>query len=78
MNENVTTVTQCAVLKTKKSKEIAEYIGKPYPTLMRELNPFDKSAKLGIDTLLNIIRMTQDKSPLEFMAKELGYTLVEK
>ena len=34
---------------------LARRVGKTYPTLMREVNPYDKGAKLGADTLLNIM-----------------------
>ena len=51
-------------------------IGKPYSTMMREVNPNDKGAKVGADTLMDIVRATKDISPLVFMAKELGYRLV--
>ncbi len=75
MRETVTRVTQSMVLGARQSKWVAEQIGKPYPTMMRELNPYDQSAKLGADTLLEIMRVTRDISALEFMAKELGYQL---
>ena len=45
------------------AKAVAVKIGKPYSTMMREVNPNDKGAKVGAD-------------PLVFMAKELGYRLV--
>lgn len=44
--------------------------------MMREVNPNDKGAKVGADTLMDIVRATKDISPLAFMAKELGYRLV--
>lgn len=75
MRETVTRVTQNMVLGARQSKWVAEQIGKPYPTMMRELNPYDQSAKLGADTLLDIMRATKDITALEFMAKELGYEL---
>jgi len=75
MRETVTRVTQNMVLGARQSKWVAEQIGKPYPTMMRELNPYDQSAKLGADTLLDIMRVTKDISALEFMARELGYNL---
>ena len=75
MRETVTRVTQNMVLGARQSKWVAEQIGKPYPTMMRELNPYDQSAKLGADTLLDIMRATNDITALEFMAKELGYEL---
>ena len=31
------------------AKSVAEAVGKPYSTLMREINPYDKGAKLGVD-----------------------------
>jgi len=75
MRETVTRVTQNMVLGARQSKWVAEQIGKPYPTMMRELNPYDQSAKLGADTLLEIMRATNDISALQFMAQELGYNL---
>ena len=39
----------------KPIKAIAAEIGKPYPTLKRELNPADDGAKLGADALLGIM-----------------------
>lgn len=57
-------------------KDIAETIGKPYSTLMRELNPVDRKAKLGIDTFIDIMKCTGDLRPLEIMADELGCKVV--
>lgn len=73
MRQSVTSVTQAMVLGARQSKKIAERIGKPYPTMMRELNPFDQSAKLGVETLLEIMRVTRNVDALEYMARELGY-----
>lgn len=56
-------------------KELAEKIGKPYPTLLRELNPYDKGAKLGVETLLEIMKVTGNIAPLVYMAEEMGYEL---
>jgi hypothetical protein len=75
MSDSVTRITQAMVLNAKQSKWVAERIGKPYPTMMRELNPYDQSAKLGADTLLEIMRVTKNISALEYMADELGYKL---
>lgn len=54
------------------AKAVAVKIGKPYSTMMREVNPNDKGAKVGADTLMDIVRATKDISPLVFMAKSLG------
>ncbi|MFV0422287.1 phage regulatory CII family protein [Oleidesulfovibrio sp.] len=75
MQDSVTRITQSMVLNAKQSKWVAERIGKPYPTMMRELNPYDQSAKLGADTLLEIMKVTNNISALEYMAAELGYKL---
>lgn len=75
MEQKITNIVQSTVLNAQRSREIAEKIGKPYPTMMRELNPFDNSAKLGIDTLIEIMKITENNTPLEFMADSLGYTL---
>lgn len=54
------------------AKAVAVKIGKPYSTMMREVNPNDKGAKVGADTLMDIVRATKDISPLVFMRKSLG------
>ena len=53
------------------SKAIASAIGKPYSTLLRETNPLDPGAKLGVETFMDIIETT----PLNVMVRELGYRL---
>ena len=58
------------------AKDLAKAIGKPYSTLLREVNPYDAGAKLGAETLLQIMMQTGDVKPLEFMADKLGYQLV--
>ena len=54
------------------AKSVAEAVGKPYSTLMREINPYDKGAKLGVETFMAIIETTGDPTPLKLMAYELG------
>lgn len=77
--KSVTRVVQDVVLEGGiPAKVIAEKIGKPYSTLLRELNPFDEHAKLGVETLLQIMRVTRNAKPLEFMAAELGFRLVSQ
>ena len=36
------------------ANEIAKGISKPYSTLMRECNPYDRGAKLGAETLFEM------------------------
>lgn len=62
----------------KPARQVAEEIGKPYSTLLREVNPYDQSAKLGIDTLLEIMQCTGNVTPLEYMAEQLGYHLSDE
>ena len=57
------------------SKVIASAIGKPYSTLLRETNPLDPGAKLGVETFIAIIEATGDSTPLHVMVRELGYRL---
>ncbi|HCG04472.1 MAG TPA: hypothetical protein DEV75_05325 [Desulfovibrio sp.] len=72
----ITRMVQGAVLSSRsQAREVARTIGKPYPTLMRELNPFDLGAKLGVETFFQILRTTRDVTPLEQIAQELGYRL---
>lgn len=62
----------------KPIKAIAAEIGKPYPTLKRELNPADDGAKLGADVLLGIMRSCGSIAPLEWLADRLGYVVRRK
>ena len=57
------------------AKAIAQAVGKPYSTLLREVNPYDTGAKLGAETLLHIMKTTGNVSPLEKMAVEMGFRL---
>nr|WP_294510986.1 phage regulatory CII family protein [uncultured Bilophila sp.] len=58
------------------AKDIAKAVDKKYSTLLRETNPCDTGAKLGVETLMGIIQATGDARPLELMARELGYQLL--
>lgn len=60
------------------AKALADEIGKPYSTLLREVNPYDNGAKLGAETLLDIMQQTRNVSPLKYMADLLGYEMVPK
>jgi hypothetical protein len=74
---NMTETTQKAVLEGNvPAKAVAMEIEKPYHTLMRELNPYDSGAKLGVQTFLEILRITGNVEPLRKLARELGYGLV--
>lgn len=57
------------------ARDLAFAIGKPYSTLLREVNPYDDGAKLSSETLLVIMETTGDITPLEYMARRLGYGL---
>ena len=58
--------------------EIAKGIGKPYSTLLRECNPYDKRAKLGALTLFEIMCFTKNIDPLREMAHIMGYELTQR
>lgn len=75
-DKNVTKVVQDCILDSGiQAKDVAQKINKPYSTLMREINPFDASAKLGAETLLEIMKVTSDIRPLRYMASEMGCSL---
>lgn len=75
-DKNVTKVVQDCILDSGiQAKVVAKKINKPYSTLMREINPFDVSAKLGAETLLEIMKVTHDIRPLKYMATEMGFNL---
>lgn len=58
------------------TRDLADTIGKPYPTLMREANPNDHGAKMDVDTLINLMLVTGNYSPLEEIGKILGVRFV--
>ncbi len=75
--KNLTKKMQDVVLEGRiPAKEVSRVIKKPYSTLLRELNPFDSHAKLGAETMFEIVKITHNVAILEFMARELGYTLM--
>lgn len=77
MNTALIHIVQDAVLRGPlRAEDVATAIGKPYSTLMRELNPFDTGAKLGAETLLAIVKATGNTEPLEFLARETGCLLL--
>ena len=61
---------------SKSLAQIAEEIGKPYPTLKRELNEFDDGAKLGVMALLPLMRVCDSTAPLEYLAARMGCRVV--
>lgn len=75
---SLTQICQNLVLEstTMSAHEIAKVVKKPYSTLMREVNPYDAGAKLGAETLLEIMCATGNIAPLEHMAKELGLKVI--
>ena len=77
MRSNLIDILHDVVLESDiPAKALAEEIGKPYSTLLREVNPHDAGAKLGAETMFEIIKRTHNVAPLEYMANELGYSLV--
>ena len=73
----LTKIIQEAVLKCPKSaREVAQEMGKPYPTLMREINPDDAGAKVGVESLVTLMRTTENIQPLTYLSNVMGYLLV--
>lgn len=60
----------------KPIKEVADSLGKPYSTLMRELDPEDRRAKLGVETLLPLMQICDSTAPLRCLAEAMGHRLV--
>lgn len=54
------------------AKAIAEDVGKPYSTLVRELNTDTTDAKVGVDMLIPLMRATGSIAPLEYLASRMG------
>ena len=74
-NDLITTVHDLVLESPIGAKAIAQAVGKPYSTLLREVNPYDTGAKLGAETLMHIMKTTGNVTPLEKMALEMVYRL---
>ena len=72
MNKVVKAVHELVTQGKMPAKSVAIAIGKPYSTLLRETNPLDPGAKLGVETFMAIIDTTGDSTPLNVMA--VSYT----
>ena len=57
-------------------KDIADAVGKPYSTLMRELDPGDARAKLGVELLLPLMQACDSTAPLRCLAEALDCRVV--
>ena len=76
MRSELTKIVHSVVLDSHiPAKALAKEIGKPYSTLLREINPYDTGAKLGVETLFQIMQQTGNYTPLEYMADMLGFKL---
>lgn len=76
MRSELTKIVHSVVLDSHiPAKALAKEIGKPYSTLLREINPYDTGAKLGVETLFQIMQQTGNFTPLEYMADMLGFKL---
>ena len=60
MNKVVKAVHELVTQGKMPAKSVAIAIGKPYSTLLRETNPLDPGAKLGVETFMAIIETTGD------------------
>lgn len=58
--------------------QLALALGKPYSTLLREVNPYDTGAKLGAETLIKLMEVTNNYTPLQLLAEQNGFTLEPK
>jgi hypothetical protein len=58
------------------AKVIASEINKPYTTMLREINPYDSGAKVGVDLLVPLMAAAKSVEPLRSLAQEMGYIIV--
>lgn len=56
-------------------RDIADYVGKPYPTLISELSR-QEGHKLGADLLLPLMDACESDAPVVFLARERGGVFV--
>lgn len=58
-------------------RQLAKKSGKRCSTLLREADPHNKRAKMGIETLLAVMEASHDVRPLAYMARKMGLELVK-
>lgn len=75
--ERLVNILHDMISEGREGRAVAEKLGKRYSTLMRELNPYDHSAKVGAETMLDIMLATGDIRPLEYMARRLGVKIIK-
>ena len=75
MSEVLNAVHKLVLNGNMPARTIAVAVGKPYQTFMREINPEDLGAKLGVGTFMAIGEATGNPAPLNMMVQELGYRL---
>lgn len=75
MSNLISTVHDLVLESGLGARNIAAAVGKPYSTLLREINPYDDGAKLGAETLVDIMKVTENIQPLQHIAEEFGYEL---
>ena len=77
MTKILTEILHEMVLKSGRSHEIAEAMGKNYYVLLNELNPANDNHKLGADMIMPIMRICQSNELLHFLAKKFGGVFIK-
>ena len=57
-------------------QKVARVTGKKCVALIREADPKNRRAKLGIETLMVVMEISRDVRPLVYMARQMGFELV--
>lgn len=60
----------------KPAKALAEELGKPYSTFMREINAGDSGAKLGVEMLVPLMQACESIMPLRYLASRMHCRVV--
>ncbi len=77
MQGELTRTIQLSVQESgRPARETAMEVGKPYPLFMREINPADLRAKVGMDMLVPIMRATGRMAPLAHAARSMDHAVV--
>ncbi len=79
-HDSLTDVLRLIIKKAPSGKSatlIAELLGKPYTTLMNELNPEQPGHKLGVELLLPIMELADSDEPLAYLAERRGGVFIK-
>lgn len=77
-NEFIRIVHETGLENPLGTKQVTQVVGKPYTPVPREINPLDTGAKLGAETLMQLMNANNEQAPVHHEAAQKGYPIAPK